>query len=265
MTLTWVVQSNLGSSSDVDVIRQACDRLGLHCRPIAAIPFDTNLPEAMYDIENPVIVYGATGFVTLVHSSRRWTPGAFFNHRFNFPVWRAAWGLRCLNADAEVTTIGEFATRELDPDAYFFVRPTRDLKEFSGEVVLFGDFTYWYQRISHGEYTVTPDCPIVVAEPVGIEAEWRLFMVDGKVSSGSRYRTRGRLDSREQLVDGPIVDYAEETAAVWSPAPVFVLDVCRTGGLFYVVETGCFNSAGFYAASIDKIVEDVSRYVKEHR
>lgn len=49
-----------------------------------------------------------------------------------------------------------------------------------------------------------------------------------------------------------VVEFARETAAIWAPAPVFVLDVARSADQLYVVEANCFHSAGFYAA--------VSRY-----
>jgi hypothetical protein len=262
--VTWVVQANLGCSSDVDSIGQACAERGMTCVPVAAIPFDPDLPEALVRVPatGPVIIYGATGFVTRVHEARRWTPGVFFDSwRFTVPVWQAAWGPRCLNDGADITTISEFSQRRLPDDREFFIRPVRDLKEFVGSVVRFGNFTTWFQRISHGEYTVTADCPIVVADPVNIDIEWRLFMVDGKVSSGSRYRLRGYLFPNSE-VPSEVVEFAEGTAAIWSPAPVFVLDVGRSAGRLFVVECGCFNSAGFYASDIPKIVEDVSSYAR---
>lgn len=258
MKPTWIVQSNLGKSGDVDEIARTCVRLGVGFLPVKAIPFDPNPPEIY--LPGPVCFYGATNFVAVANRAGRWQPGAFFDdYLFTFPVWNTHY--ECLNSDGEVTTIGEFAERELDPDDEFFIRPVRDLKEFAGNVVRFGDFAEWYKRISHNEYTVKTDCPIMVAAPKRISAEWRLFLVDGEVVSGSRYKKDGRLDISPDF-PAAVKAYAEAAARAWQPAPVFVLDVCAAGDLLRVVEIGCFNSAGFYAADIGTIVEAVTGHME---
>ena len=33
-----------------------------------------------------------------------------------------------------------------------------------------------------------------------------------------------------------------------------------SGGELYVIENGCFNSAGFYAADVAKVVNDILEY-----
>ncbi len=265
---TWVVQSNLGASSDVDKITAACDFFGYHCVHVKAIPFDAEPPTGLHKVKGQVILYGATKFVKTVHEDGRWRPGAFINDNFSFPVWREAWGKRCLNYDAQVMTMGNLFNRsqngfmERNTDAHWFIRPISDNKEFPGSVVRLGDFTEWVKKINHGtDYDIDTSLQIVVAKPWSIAAEWRLFMVDGKVSSGSQYRIRGRLNPYPHVPDEVVV-YAEETAAVWSPHPVFVLDVCRCGEALHVVECGAFNSAGFYEADIEQIVKDVSAFVE---
>jgi len=261
--LTWVVQNNLGKSDDVTRMAVACARLGVGCLPVRVIPFDPTPPDI--SLPGPVIFYGATGFVNTAHASGRWEPCAFFDEgSFNYNAWSKEYPV--LNPDAEVTTIAEFGSRDIDPGADFFIRPVRDLKEFAGEVVSFGDFSAWYKRISHNEYTVKSWCEIMVSEPKAIETEWRLFIVGGKVVAGSQYVYNRRLDISSDYP--PLVDlFGASMAAMWQPADVFVLDVCSVPGRgplidrLRVVEINCFNSTGFYAADIDLIVEYVSDHV----
>ena len=130
--------------------------------------------------------------------------------------------------------------------------------------ILDRELVAWRANLQKENLTDILDCPVVVAEPVGISHEWRLFIVDGRASSGSHYRSRHRLDVSPDVPDEVIV-FAEETAATWSPAPVFVLDICQSGDQLFVLEVNCFHSSGFYAADVRKIFADVSDYVAARR
>jgi hypothetical protein len=256
MTLTWILQSNL-SRTGVDQIEAACAALGVPSLRVMARPFDPHPPDVQVD--GPAIFYGATNFVTTIHRSGRWHPGVFFDEEnFRISAYLQHWDM--LNNDAEQTTLGEFGRRGLDPEQLFFVRPDRDLKEFAGEVVRFGDFAAWQARISAGDYLLGPDCPIVVAPPVGIADEWRLFMVDGRAVTGSHYRSYHRLDVQPE-VPTEVRAFAEAMARRWSPASVFALDVGRSGPGLYVIEANCVNSSGLYAADVRTFVAKTTEFV----
>jgi hypothetical protein len=99
----------------------------------------------------------------------------------------------------------------------------------------------------------------LVAEPVGISHEWRLFIVEGEVISGSRYRSDGKLVVAPGLPLG-VIRFAENRIKDYVPSKVFVMDIGLSVD-YYVIEIGCFNSAGFYAADIDKVVDAVSELI----
>lgn len=257
-TALWVAQSNLGDSADLNRLHRACSRSGAAWLSVPAVPFSDELPAIPEG--RPTIFYGATNFVRVAHKAARWRPCAYFDEsRFCFRAYRDNWGEYLLNADAELVTIEQLALRELPADRLYFVRPNRDDKEFAGEVLEFGDLAAWFGRISHGEYTVSPQCEVVFTEPVGIKAEWRLFCVDGRVISGSRYRTRHRLDVSSE-VPTEVRAFGEMLLRRWSPAPVIVLDIGQSESNLYAIEANCFNSAGFYAADVDAIVYAVTKY-----
>jgi len=186
--------------------------------------------------------------------------GCFFDDaNFSFSGWGSAYGASVLNAGAEVTTLEAFCARDYAGDSHFFVRPTDDSKSFAGEVMRFAELVTWCRQLEGEECDLSPDCPIVVAEPVEIAHEWRLFMVNSKVSTGSHYRSGGRLDVYAD-VPPEVNSFAEGLALRWQPAPVFVLDVARSGEKLYLIEVNCFNSAGFYASDVAKLVADVTRF-----
>lgn len=56
--------------------------------------------------------------------------------------------------------------------------------------------------------------------------------------------------------------FAKKMADLWSPAPVFVLDVCELNGELYIMEIGDFHSAGWYLSDKQKIVKVVSDFVE---
>ena len=89
-----------------------------------------------------------------------------------------------------------------------------------------------------------------------IEDEWRTFIVNGKYSSGSHYKSFGRTDIHSN-VPQHVIDFSEQVAAIYSPAKVFVVDVCSHNGELKIVELNGFNSSGFYEANIKKIFSDI--------
>ena len=92
--------------------------------------------------------------------------------------------------------------------------------------------------------------------------EWRCFIIDGKVCSASQYRTYFVLNTRAGAPQ-EVIDFAEEQSKLYKPSDIFVMDVCKCGKFLYVLEVGCFNSAGFYEANIEKIVYTTSKHLEE--
>lgn len=261
MDLVWAIQSNLVNSADVDKLTRACQAAGVCSQLFRTIPFSDQLPDVATD--RPALFYGSTGCMAAIQRSQKWRPGVFFDvQNFSFSGWGKAWGNAVLNAEAEETTLEQLARRDYPPERTFFLRPCDDSKAFAGEVLNFGEIQTWCLSLQEEECLLKPDSPIVVAEPVGIADEWRLFLVDGRLSTGSHYRSHHRLDVFPGVPE-EVGDFAQGLAALWRPSPVFVMDVARSGGTLYVIEVNCFNSSGFYASDVGRLVADVSRFVEK--
>ena len=255
--LRWAIQSNLVNTADLEKLLSACRDQGLPVLTFETVPFSNQPPEL--DADQPTVFYGSTGCMSSIWQAAKWRPGVFFDaERFSFPEWGRAYGSACLNAEAQETTLQALAQEPHPPERLFFLRPIHDDKSFAGEVMSFGEIQKWVAELDGT--VLSPQTSILVAEPVGISHEWRLFLVNGRFSTGSHYRTRQRLDVYAGVPE-EVVAFAEDLARQWSPAPVFVLDVASSAGQLYLVEINCFNSAGFYASDVAKLVGDVSRYV----
>jgi len=263
MKLQWVCQTNLGADKIHLVIQEACKASGLRYLFIERIPFSKKLPKVPTDV--PTIFYGSTRFVNLVLTSGKWQPAAFFNpETFISTVWGPAYGEHWLNFGSKVTTLAELVWEPYDSDRLFFIRPVRDLKEFTGGIWSFDQIKRWTTgllKTDLGDEQLS-GIPIVVADPWNISREWRLFMIDGRVSSASQYKKNGILNEDPDVPEEVII-FGEQMAALFSPHRIFVLDICESAGNLFVLEIGCVNSAGFYAADVKKVVTDISKTIGE--
>lgn len=255
--LLWVLQGNLGGGGDVEKLMASLTSLGIAYKTIDIIPFSDDYPDVTWD--GPVIAYGSTRFVTNVHNKGRWNPGVFFDHAsFTMLACMEHYGEHMLNASAKLTTISDFSRHDFPPDTEIFVRPQRDLKEFEAKLYRAGDIASWFEVICNGDFELAPDTPILVAEPVQIHREWRMFMVNERYCSGSLYMENGALNIDAE-VPGEVINFANKMAAIWSPSSAYVMDIADVDEQLKIIEINCFNSSGFYASDIEKILDDVSR------
>jgi hypothetical protein len=150
-----------------------------------------------------------------------------------------------------------------NPRELWFTRPSKDLKEYTGMVDSAGDLFAWLKDrlecASSGSYQLQPDTMIVLSEPKNIDAEYRWFVVGGKVITGSMYRNNGQLFSQEQL-DPDVIAEAQSFADKWLPDQCVVMDLALTDYGMKVIEFNCINSSGFYACNVKKIFDALWDY-----
>jgi hypothetical protein len=181
------------------------------------------------------------------------------NESFDFEVWREHYGSDLLNADA---LVGKIESLVLPTSAAWdavFVRPVQDSKEFDGQPMERSTFEAWRQGRSGAGPALTggalhPRGQIVVASAKSILSEYRFFVVDRQIVTGSIYRLGGRATFQAHVIDEGIMAFAQQIVIRWQPATAFVLDVALTPDGPKVVEINCINSAGFYRCDVAKLV-----------
>lgn len=266
--LSWICQTNLGSQDDIRKIRAACEKYEYGFYGVDVVPFSDEIGIDPDIIEGETIFYGATRWIERVSRQGGFHPGTFLNKESVSSVWLRKYGFCCINAtgyyDPE-TPLTFNDPRLVDyakiysVDGYIFVRPDKDDKLFAGQVVKVEDLLDWSEKVCF--YEEFKNEPIIISQPERIKTEWRLFIVNGEVVSGSQYRSDGRLDVRPGYPED-IVPWVHERIENYEPSPVFVMDVCKVfeHDEYMIIEVGCFNSAGFYGSDIDKIVNKVSTF-----
>jgi hypothetical protein len=259
---TWVIQSNLIDPVQISQIVDACNGQGLPYVGVQVLPF---IEDIKFLTEEPThefcIPYGSTKLVRLAQE-RKWK-GMFFDHeKFRVDVWNANRS-DMLNDDAEVMLVAELRNKveSIADDEVYFIRPVEDLKAFNGTVTTAKEIRHWMSSVDSGNFSFDENTPVIVAQPKKILAEWRWFIVGGKIISGSTYRMHGqRLVQRE--TDPDVINEAQELADGWLPHDVCVMDVAVIEGspLPKVIEFNCFNSSGFYYHDIGAIVKAATKY-----
>ena len=265
MKLHWAIQKNIMRPDRFFAVINACKQLQYPFVTFRAYPDYPSklhihgfpdLPDIPSDI--PVIFCATTFVVRRVYEAKKWFPGVYFDpDNFTTTAYKENYNDAFLNADCQVTTLGEFMNAGYDNDETFFIRPVKDLKEFTGLVVKYQDIAEWDFETDSRDYA-TPKTEIIVSKPQDISKEWRLVVIDEKVCSGTQYVEDGHLKEDPTLPE-KVVSFTEELAKTWSPARVFALDICELkSGEIKLLECNCFNCSGLYAADIHKIVKEVS-------
>ena len=259
--MKFIIQHNSINVEDLHAIHKTLENYPHHY--IGLIPFSREIVSEVELDGLDYIPYGSTLLTTLVATDLKWK-GLFFDlDTFNYS---ASVKNRddMLNNDLiiSVKDAVEFLQQKENVGDWF-IRPSHDLKQFSGQVIDSVECTEWLKDAmlcdSSGSYRLDADTPVVLAKPVNIQAEFRWFIVGGKVISGSLYLCRGQF-RKERITDPELIAEAQQFADKWLPSPCCVMDLALVDNQLKVVEFNCINSSGFYDTDIDLILKELYNY-----
>jgi len=249
----WIVQENLYKEDAFADLIRALELSGTDYGIVKVIPFSHEVtPEPT--TKDRIMVNGSTA-LTFIGQDKGWC--VFYNDNFNHRVWVQFMKDDLLNADAIVGGFGE-----VNPVwDEFFIRPAEDRKVFAGQIIHKDEFDTWRINTENahkdGYTTLTPDTDVVVSPLKNIHSEWRFFVVDGKIVTGSLYKRYGVLYQQPLLHDDEVLPYAQKMVDKWQPDRAFVIDVASTDEGYKVIEYNCMNSCGFYKSDVGKIVNAI--------
>jgi hypothetical protein len=181
-----------------------------------------------------------------------WYPGSYANENHNYEVYSKYYKENLLNYDSKIISF----TDEIEWDSFYkFIRPTEDTKTFTGKIWTKEEWEkFVHYSLTNGHTTtLCAETPIQVASPKNIQKEYRLWVIDGKVVTGSLYKLGVNVLYDENVEDGAI-EFAEKMINEFELAPAFVMDVCLVNDEWKIVECGCINCAGFYNANMNKVI-----------
>lgn len=255
--ITWIVQENLAGEKAYDSFIEAIKEVA-PLKIIKVVPFGHDLIPEVEGTDN--IAFGSLTLERIARA-RNWKPGTFTNNSHSFDRWAEGYRGFLLNEDATIHPFGsvpKFTDKR-------FIRPLADSKVFAGMVIDGDDFEQWQAatlELKDEFSTLTADTPVLIASEKEVEREYRFFVVDKQVITGSQYKEwnytrKRRIDPANSLSDKGALKFASEMVARWQPARHFVIDVCQVGlmGDFKVVEINSLTSAGFYDCDMPAVVK----------
>lgn len=262
--VNWVIQTNLLNDIRVNAIWYAAIEAGCEVHSAVVIPFrdelgnESDLPE----MEGTVIPYGSCKLTKLANK-RGWNGNCHNDLTFDVMMWN-----RCrddmLNSDAEIMRVKDTAKffetfDSVEEQQEWFIRPVKDLKEFSGSVATVADIKNWMNSTKSGNFSFSEDTMIMLSPLKKIHNESRFFIVGGKVVDGSYYRIGGRLVSTH-IEQSEAYEIAQQLADNWLPHECCVMDLAYTDDGIKVIEFNTINSSGFYNHDVKKIVNAMTEW-----
>lgn len=257
---TWILEQNVFAEVCFDRMVAHLSARSIPYHVVKIVPFvhEISGPSPVIAPDEKVIIYGSIGIQVLARRNG-WKPGVF--SVCTEEETRTHLGDLYLNADLTRMMISEVASYAATKQDKFFIKPDTDTKEFAGEIMAAESFLPWYDNMRKIGYLEDHDFPVVLSSPKPLGCEWRVVVVDGKISSYSLYRQWQSVMPEHHIL--PEVEaLVMEAHARFSPAPVYVIDVCQVGDEFKVIEYNAFNSAGLYECEVEKIIDDVTAYVE---
>lgn len=239
----WLIQSNILPYSKTLPLVEALNKEAIPFRDVGLVPFSDD-PLDLSELQGSVVIpYGST---TLVKKAARQNLGGLFFHpeRFMTSVWRQE-RPDMLNADAEILSLEDAIKLTKDSTTCWFIKPNNDMKEFAGEIFQGKDFAAWAEKILNHDFVFDKTGLVVVAPVKEVYAEWRHFVVGGKVVTSSMYRTYGKTQAKRET-DLEVLEIAQKMADLWLPETCVAMDIGVTEEGYKVVEFNCINCSGFY-------------------
>lgn len=281
--IKWLVQKEGFSMANREDAIAALERFGFAYAGFGILPSSAkvlNLEHILADPDEKFIVRGGTRLHTLLkaatdlaelagqvsadqarHGARyldQLRKGVFYDEQKFDQAYYAGLGLPLLNSDATMYPIAGNLTRAFERDK--FIKPSKDEKAFDAGILAAGETIEAFiarqpqARNWHGETAVVASCKAIIAE-------YRFFVVQGEVVTGSMYRFAGKANFNANI-PGAILAAANEFAQMYHPHAVFTMDLAETPDGIRIIEYNCWNASRLYAADVGRIFHAVQDFVE---
>ena len=252
--MKFAIQHNLMNAAQLEQVFNATANYPHEY--VGVIPFSREITSNTQLDGVDYIPYGST-LLTTIASDLGWKGLHFDLNVMNYEAFCDNHPLMLNSNVVSVLEAFEFLCA-VDPSSVWFIRPSEDLKQFSGTVMTAGEIAPWLKSmmdaVGGGSYYMDPTKQVVLCRPKEIQAEWRWFIVGGKIVSGSMYKAHNQLRQLQEN-DAPVIAEAQSIADLWLPHQCVVMDTALVDNQIKVVEFNCINASGFYKNDIPAIFD----------
>lgn len=182
--------------------------------------------------------------------------GVFYDVQRFDQAYYSTLDLPLLNSGAKLYKISEHLNTRFSQD--MFLKPSRDLKAFDAGILPKG--VSLQEHITSGKHqAMYLEEQALIATVRPIAAEYRFFVVEKEVITGSQYRLGGK-GVLSSIIPENIMCAAKEYAQLYQPHDVFTMDLAQTQQDISIVEYNCWNASGLYHTDVCKIFHTVHEY-----
>ena len=265
MRPTWLIEADIEGLPSA-ALQAEIQRQGMRVQVVK--PFlHSKLPRDILGAESIpldacVLFKGTSSLLRHIRRTRRWVPGGWCNFEnlacSNYYAW---FGDYLLNRNYAILPIAEAQRLQVRLCAQFarkghvFVRPDAMDKSFTGKLVDVEELESFLASQS-----LDPTKLVLLAEPQEIVREWRLFLAQSQILTGSQYAASGErcVAAGFPVEVGQFASQVLE-AVKWRPDPLFVMDVCEAPSGLRIVELNGYSCSGLYECDLEKYVSAASR------
>lgn len=284
MKLKWLVQNVGFSTTNLDLTESTLQRMDIpyHVFGISRLlNYVINLETILQDPEEQFVIRGGTSLLSLLnkindlkevnpHLSEKQLQfsdiyidnlkkGLFYDEKSFDQNYYGQLDLPLLNADSQNLPIKDYLETSFKQPV--FIKPSRDQKAF-GPGILEPGYTikdFIFSQIHENFYLEE----IAIIAPVKtIYAEYRFFVVDQEVITGSQYRNSTQLFVSEYIPEN-IQKAAKEYAQLYQPHDIFTMDLADTPEGIKIIEYNCWNASGLYKTNVPKIFNTVQEFKEQ--
>jgi hypothetical protein len=240
----YIVQDNIYRESNFNKLLHALNRLELSYETINILPSVNDYE--FKTIREDVFVYGASKLANIARN-KNWKPGTLFGNNHDYQIYSKYYKEHLLNYDSKIFKIGEKTSFEGSK----FLRPCQDNKIFNGGVFYSDDWDFVQQNLI--DSSIDLNLEVQMASIKKIYREVRLFIVGGKIVTGSQY-TFGNRFLPSTYIGEDVIDFANKMINIYQVADCFVLDIAETDIGLKIIEVNCINCSGFYESDVMKLL-----------
>ena|GEM_PF-3353154 len=276
--VTWMVETGLDPEAEERLLDSLAILPNVEVQVRKLVPFGEGLqPGPGTEPEGPIVFHGSLQGAKWVQENTTWRPGAIANNpKLRCQSYYHVFNEYLLNRRHLFLPFGCFEERKEDlfdwlgEDDCIFVRPDANDKPFTGQLVKRETWDEDLKQIGFYDEVVTPETLCVVCAPQNIREEYRFFIRDGEVLTGSLYRKNAHTSQYTAVsaVSEPWamakLMAARAKRVGFEPDPIWVLDLCKDAQKrTRVLEVGSFSCAGLYDCNTDILARVVTEIARE--
>lgn len=266
MKSKWLLDDYMIQTSYHGDIRLVLASMGFEYHVEKYVPFSESSATIPYKNDECVVIYGSISFVRQQMKNHRFTPGGYLPEKSMESLGYMPFMEKpelMANYNHVFTTFKDLINRkEFFYDIFntnkIFIRPNSGFKTFTGLPIHSDEFDFEIRSLQQLKQ-VADDVLILVSNCKKIAEEYRFFIVNREVITGSQYKLNDELNVKTGYSQEAYDVAVQMAKNSWQPDIAYACDVGIVNGEPKIIELNSFSSSGFYACDIPIIISAIDQ------